>query len=150
MKKMPFWLFLILFITNASTVEAGGDYWTVKVKDEIVGATSIDLKLSLLEEPRGVVAGCSSIVVHVKHQTVPFWAWLPFISTNHPTQGETMEAIRFLNKKYNTSEYTYFGYIGGGLYKEEGSECTFNSRGLRLERDEHTNQDVVFSFFDPV
>ena len=146
--KLKAWFIAIILILNISPANAGGDYWSVKVQKKAVEADATELTFLMLEKPRGILTGCRSIIVHVKHELVPIWAWLPFVSTSHPTHKETINAIKFLNSKFSSKEDAYFGYIGGGVYKVDGEECTYESKGLRLEQT--NDKHVVFSFYDPV
>ncbi len=139
-----------LLLLFSSSARAGGDYWRVKVQDQIAASEPVVLKLLILEKPRGIIAGCSMITIQVEYQKVPSWSWLPFVHTSHPTQEETTKAIGFLNNKFKESIQTFFGYIGGGLFSEEPNGCTFKSKGLRLERTDNDDDDVVLSFFDLV
>ena len=142
------WFIIIIVILKISPANAGGDYWSVKVQKKAVETDATELVFLLQEKPRGILTGCSSFIVYVNHELVPMWAWLPFVSTSHPTHKETINAIKFLNSKFSSTGDTFFGYIGGGMYKVDGKECTYESKGLRLEQE--NEKHVVFSFYDPV
>ena len=150
MNKLQPWFLTIYIFLNISSANAGGDYWSIKVQKKAIEAETTELTLLLLEKPRGIVAGCRSFIVHVKYESKPIWAWLPFVSTSHPTHKETIDAIKFLNRKFVSSEDAYFGYIGGGLFKMDGEKCTFESKGLRLEQVNDGKKRVVFSFYEPL
>jgi hypothetical protein len=148
--KMPSYFLLAILLFISTLVHAGGDYWLVKVEEQIKDDIPRNLKLEISEPTRGVLHGCRQITVLLEYQRVPFWSWLPFMGSSHPTKDETTKAVEFLNNKFAKSAQTYFGFIGGGLFKVPSTECTFKSKGLKLMKIDKDNESAVLSYYDPV
>lgn len=81
---------------------------------------------------------------------MPSWSWLPFVDTSHPSRQETAAAVEYLNKKFNNSVQTFFGYMGGGLLKVPSTDCLFKSKGLKLMQIDAHDEFAVLSFYDPL
>jgi hypothetical protein len=147
MKTQSYFL-LVILVFISTLVHAGGDYWPVKVEEKITTDVPQKLKLEISEPARGIFQGCNQITVLLEYQRVPVWSWLPFIDSSHPTKDETTTAVEFLNNKFAMSAKTYFGYIGGGLFKAPSIGCTFKSKGLKLMKIDKENEFAVLSYYD--
>lgn len=94
-----------------------------------------------------LVEGCPSITVKVRYSRVPWYSWLPFARTSHPSEEQTRTALRYIESAYRDKSQVVFGPMGRGLMATE-MPCVFRSRGLLLGGDEKGRH--VLSFFNPV
>jgi len=88
--------------------------------------------------------GCDEFKVTVEYKNVPWYSWLPFVRSSHPTKQQTIKAASLLLDAFKTNRAIGFGYMGGGLIPTE-EKCSFSSKGLTLEFN-----NLVLSFHDPV
>jgi hypothetical protein len=94
-----------------------------------------------------LVDKCPKFTVRVRYERVPWYSWLPFVETSHPTRKETDEAGEFIRNAFQGGAEIKLGYIGSGLVPD-GAKCSFASRGLVLAKE--PTGSVVLSFHDPV
>jgi hypothetical protein len=133
---------LVLLVPGAAL--AGGDY----VPGRVANFSGDDGSYAFtFAADRELVQGCQTLEVRVRYSRVPWYSWLPFVHTSHPTKDQTDLAAAMLRQAAQTSRSVLFGYVGYGLVPS-GERCTFVSRGLVLERD--GDFEVVLSFHDPV
>jgi hypothetical protein len=94
-----------------------------------------------------LIAGCKEIEVTVQYARVPWFSWLPFIASGHPSKKETDEAIEYIRNANRSNQLINFGYMGYGLVPT-GEKCSFKSKGLRVYRDQ--GKISVLSFHDQI
>lgn len=122
---------------------AGGEHWRVELVEKIDPNIQI-IKIRLLERGIKHFDGCKIITVPIVRRAF----WSDFWYSN-PSKKETLEAIEFLNNKFEKSQPIYFGYMGGGFEKVQMSSCTFESRGLRVSRfSDGSDNYSVLSYYD--
>lgn len=92
-----------------------------------------------------LIKDCKEITVIVKYSRVPWFYWLPFIKSEHPTKKETVESIEYLKNAGRANQTVYFGYMGYGLVPT-GQKCSFKSKGLKIEVDD--GKWLVLSYQD--
>ncbi len=117
---------------------AGGDYWQNTL--EHVEETSSVLVISMVLDNNR--SGCNRIQIKLNYQRVPWYSWLPFVKSGHPSAEETDEAIRYL--KSNIGKKITFGEMGRGLVMD-GDSCHYVSKGLKLIKDE--DLEFVMSYY---
>ncbi len=125
---------------------AGGDAVTGNVTD--VSAKDGKTIIHFMQPSNArteLISGCKEIEVTVHYARVPWFSWMPFVATSHPSKKETEEAIEYLKKAKLNNQQINFGYMGYGLVPT-GDKCSFKSKGLRIFRDQGTIS--VFSFHD--
>lgn len=124
-----------MFLLWPALCFAGGDY----VSGKVVGIKSEDgkyiIRFAQTENALpNLIAGCKEIETTVQYSRVPWFSWLPFISSSHPSRKETDEAIEYMRTANFNNQLIYFGYMGNGLVPT-GAKCSFRSKGLRLFHD---------------
>jgi hypothetical protein len=92
-----------------------------------------------------LVKDCKEINITLKYSRVPWFSWIPFIKSNHPTKRETIESIEYLKKANKDNQTIYFGYMGNGLVPT-GQKCSFKSKALKIEVDD--GKWLVLSYHD--
>jgi hypothetical protein len=123
---------------------AGGDYVSGTVsafsrKDGIFSFTFVAARTLVgLEQ-------CQSLRVSVEYGRVPWYSWLPFVDSGHPTKAQTESAASLLQAAHRTSQPILFGYLGHGLVPSS-APCTFKSKGLAIESDR--GRQFVLSYHD--
>lgn len=123
---------------------AGGDY----VSGRISSFSGEDGVYAFTFEAEQTLVGleqCRSLKVNVEYALVPWYSWLPFVHTNHPTKAQTESAGSFLQAAYRTSRPILFGYLGYGLVPSS-APCAFKSKGLAIENDR--GREFVLSYHD--
>lgn len=125
---------------------AGGEHVAGKVTRFIVMPDGYKF-LFVPQEPIWLADRCQTLLVHVTHARVPWYSWLPFVSSNHPSAAETASAAELLRVARLHGSVVGFGYMGSGL-APAGPRCSFKSKGLRVYRDR--GETFVLSFFDPI
>ncbi|NTW64677.1 MAG: hypothetical protein HGA46_11540, partial [Chlorobiaceae bacterium] len=124
---------------------AGGD----AVSGRVTGFTAKEGKYIIrflqTENAPDLISGCKEIEVSVKFARVPWFSWLPFVASNHPSKKETDEAIEYMRNANHSNQLINFGYMGYGLVPTE-KNCSFKSKGLRIYRDQ--GKTSVLSFHD--
>lgn len=122
---------LCLLSLLSNHAHAGGDFSQFKVlaysEMDAVYHISLEEKNS-----RQLISGCKSIDVRVNYKRVPWYSWLPFVNTSHPSYNDTIKALKYIKDAYDSNKDVFFGYIGNGLGKTD-SACVFDSYGLKIE-----------------
>jgi hypothetical protein len=136
----------ISFLIWPALCFAGGD----EVSGNVTGITGNGGKYIIrfiqTENDRpDLIAGCKEIEVTVQYARVPWFSWLPFISSYHPSKKETDEAVEYMRDAKRNNQLIYFGFMGYGLVPT-GQKCSFKSKGLRIYREQ--GKTAVLSFHD--
>jgi len=123
---------------------AGGSYQKGKISDF---STNIFATTFTFEEENNntisIISSCKKFKVKLIYSHVPWYSWLPFVKSSHPTYEENNKAIQFIENAYKNKKTINFGYMGDGLIQID-KKCIFKSRGLYL------NNDTVLSLYNPV
>lgn len=131
----------LVFVIFSLKAMAGGDYTSGKVN------SFFQLRNGTYEftftPDSDLINGCKEFKVSLKYDRIPWYSWLPFTKTSHPSRQATEKAMIFIHEAFLSNKEIFFGYIGNGL-QSYGDKCSFKSKGLEL-RDV-----VVYSFYDPV
>jgi hypothetical protein len=135
----------ISFLIWPALCFAGGDEVSGKVSSLIVKEGKYVVHFNQTENASVLITGCKEIEVTVQYARVPWFSWLPFVSSSHPTRKETDEAIEYMRNANRNNRLIYFGYMGYGLVPT-GQKCSFKSKGLRIYRDQ--GKVTVLSFHD--
>jgi hypothetical protein len=88
---------------------------------------------------------CAELRVRVEYSRVPWYSWLPFVRSTHPTRAQTEQAAALLEKAYREKGEVLFGYMGYGL-ADSGQPCHFLSKGLIF----YEHGGYIMSFYGPV
>ena len=139
-------LIFIFLLPFSQLCYAGGDFVSGKISEVLEIEEEYTIGFTQTEVGSELKTGCRDITVIVNFSRVPWYSWLPFIKSSHPTKEQTVDAVKYLVDAKNSEKEIYLGYIGGGLIPAD-KICTFNSKGLVLERIEGTQ--VVISYHDP-
>jgi hypothetical protein len=135
-----------LLLLLVSPALAGGDYVRGLINSFSSSEGVYSFSFAQTDSRSELIKGCTTFHVSVQHERVPWFSWLPFIHSNHPTSEQTKESINSLQNAFENGREVYFGYIGYGLATEK-DECMFKSKGLDVESIGETK--VVFSYHDP-
>ncbi len=145
MKK---YLFIILLIgLFAGESYAGGDAWQGRVTSFEKHNGSYTFTMKFPTKEIRLPSNCRQITVNYKYKRVPWYSWLPFIETSHPSYSQSKKAIQYIENKYNQNQDIYFGYMGSGLIPVE-NECTFKTKGLGINESE--NIKAILAYHNPV
>lgn len=123
---------------------AGGDY----VSGKVSSFSGNDGTYTFTFVAKKTLVGleqCQSLTVNVEYGRVPWYSWLPFVHTNHPTKAQTESAASLLQTAHRASQPILFGYLGYGLVPSR-VPCTFKSKGLAVESDR--GREFVLSYHD--
>jgi hypothetical protein len=107
---------------------AGGDEVSGNVTGITVNEGKYIIHFIQTENAPDLFAGCKEIEVTVKYARVPWFSWLPLISSSHPSKKETEEAIEYMRNAQRSNRFISFGYMGYGLVPA-GEKCSFNRKG---------------------
>lgn len=130
---------------TSSAALAGGDFARGKVVAFSNDSGSYSFQFSPTERRSLLLTGCSEFNVKVEYKRVPWFGWLPFVHSSHPTKRQTETAASFLRAANQSGQEVYFGYMGYGLVPK-ASDCSFSSRGLDLEQSR--GMQIVLSYHD--
>lgn len=133
MRRIGCVFFLLFFPTFCF---AGGGDSKASIKNFDASGASIEFTLK-----------CVFYKVHVKHQSVPWYSWLPFVRSSHSTFSDSQKTIAYLKRAFKDSEPVNFGYIGHGL-KQSNKPCEYSSKGLIL--DETDEFHYIISYHNPL
>ncbi len=144
MKIFAITLFIGIF---SSILYAGGDYVLINVKsfEEQKGIAKI--KIKQIDDRNPLIKGCPEFEVAITHKRVPWFSWLPFVESSHPTKKENQESLNLLFEAYHNKVPINFGYMGYGLADTE-KECSFVSYGLKTLKTEES--EAVLSFHNEI
>lgn len=137
----------ILFVVSSAAL-AGGDYALGKVSNFTGEDGNYSFRFTQTDGRAELLQGCREFDVRINYGRVPWYSWLPFVHTSHPTEEKTKEAVSFLRKANLENRAVYFGYMGYGLVPTGGGSCSFLSRGMSLEREKE--KSFVLSFHNSV
>ena len=127
---------------------AGGDYVRGHIIEYSEIAGNYQFKFEPSDQRQALFKECRIISVQVSYTHVPWYSWLPYVHTTHPTKKQTMAAVKFILNSYHQNGELFFGYMGAGLVSSQ-VPCSFSSKGLLLEnRDDDV--PIVLSFSHPV
>ncbi|WP_157205578.1 hypothetical protein [Methylomonas koyamae] len=131
-----------LIFCNNNAIAGGDDYSIVIVTafSELSGVYTIGVQGR--HDNQQVFGGCRQLDIKVKYQYVPWYSWLPFIQTTHPSKEDNEEALDFVHKSFIDRREIYFTVAGNGLI-ETKTKCVFESKGLRQFGQ------FVFSYYHP-
>ena len=137
--------FVAALTLSSACALAGGDYVVGHVTSfaGTDGNYSFTFKQDQNIERRPLIDDCTELTVLVRYENVPWYAWLPFVRSSHPTRQQTIAAGSALASALRDSTVIAFGYMGNGLVSGK-EKCAFISKGLLIEND------VVLSFNGPV
>lgn len=138
-------LVALAFLGAATTALAGGDCCPGKIT---AFSGSNGFYEFTFVPSRGLVdyEKCTELRVRVEYGRVPWYSWLPFVRSSHPTSAQTEQAASVLEKAYREESEVLFGYMGAGLV-DSGEPCLFLSKGLKIFE---WNVKAVLSFYGPV
>lgn len=137
----------VLFLWALPVANAGGDYVDGHVTSFHGDDSNFTFVFVASPPDRPLVEQCVVIEVHVEYGRVPWYSWLPFIISGHPTKQQTMEAGKYLSAAHGSLAPIRFGYVGYGLIPTE-TTCSFRSRGLVLEHIDADGHAAVLSYHD--
>ena len=140
-------LVLFAFLTAVSSASAGGDCVSGSISGFSGSEGVYTFHFEQLESRDALILRCLNFDVSVHYGRVPWYSWLPFVKSNHPTFEQTEAAAAFLRAAEHDHRPVQFCYMGGGL-EPTVQRCTFQCKGLVLEGD--PSDPLVISFHDPV
>lgn len=137
----------VILCLLSSAALAGGDFTLGKVIAISGESGNYSFRFVQTDRRKELLAGCREFNVIVHYERVPWFSWLPFVHTTHPSKQQTEDAALFLRSASQSSQEIYFGYMGYGLVRT-GSSCSFSSRGLVLEQEQ--GKQFVLSYYDQI
>ncbi|MEJ2497012.1 MAG: hypothetical protein P8Y43_05980 [Sulfurovaceae bacterium] len=139
---------ITLFIGILSSIlYAGGDYVLVDVQSFEEQKGIVKIKIKQIDDRDPLMKGCFEFEVAITHKRVPWFSWLPFMKSSHPTKKENQASLGLLLEAYQDKVPTNFGYMGYGLAGTE-KECSFVSYGLKTIKTEEG--EAVLSFYSEI
>lgn len=129
----------MLMLNLLSAALAGGFAEPVRVDAIHKDGSATVLTLSGGER---MFAECPAFTVRVEHEWVPWYGWVPGVSTSHPSPSQTADALALLAAHHQDGTPVAFGEMGRGL--EALRPCAYASRGLDVY------DGGVYSFYNPV
>jgi hypothetical protein len=139
-------LYIVAALIASGAAIAGGDCAKGHVGGFFGKNGSYSFHFSQLDGDPELLTGCPSFDVLVEYSRVPWYSWLPWVTSSHPTLAETNSAAEFLRTAQLEKRAIQFGYMGSGLI-DSGRHCVFRSKGLLLSKDRVT---AVLSYHTPV
>jgi hypothetical protein len=130
----------------SSVAYAGGDYRFGKIATLSGSNGSYAITFVQSEPGPALLRGCAEFDVKVRYRRVPWFSWLPFVASNHPSLKETEAAAEFLREAFRNERPVFFGYMGHGLVSDDRL-CSFLSNGLRVHSED--GRTFVLSYHDP-
>ncbi|MGM9514815.1 hypothetical protein ACS5PK_11225 [Roseateles sp. DB2] len=137
---------ILLTVACPSVALAGGDYSAGTVSN-FSGERGNYTFVITWDQPPARYEQCRQAKVEVRQERSPWYSWLPFVHSDHPTLEQTDQAASLLAAAQRSSKKVSFGYMGNGLPPADG-QCQFKSKGLRVEHD--SGGQFVLSYHDPV
>ena len=137
-------IFLLLACFLSGTLTSGGDYGVYKVDSIVENGDISIIYLFVVRKPSSLLDDCERIKLSIDYERVPWFSFLPFVHTNHPSADDTETALNFLHRGMNESSEIYLGYVGSSMLS--AGECDYLGKGLRVELfgDEKYEAVVVF------
>ena len=87
-----------LFFFSAGNVNAGGDYSLFRIESVVGSAERALISLSVIGRQLVGIDACDSIEVELNYDRVPWFSFLPFVDSSHPTIGDTNRSLDLLSK----------------------------------------------------
>jgi hypothetical protein len=134
---------LLLFIFAGNICFAGGEYSRGKIEHIEYKDSAWKFVFKQTTENKLMISNCDVLTVELEYQRVPWYSFLPFVESGHPSKKQTKNALVYLEHSFREGKYINFGYIGSGLKGTE-TKCLFKSKGLKLGSDQEG--DYVVSF----
>ena len=125
---------------------AGGDYVQGRISKMSGEYGSYSFVFSQSDNRSNIVGGCREFTVRVSYSHVPWFSWLPFVRSSHPSFEQTENAAAILKMANSENSPIYFGYMGNGLVATD-AKCVFDSKGLQVIDDK---DKIVLSFYSVV
>lgn len=125
---------------------AGGDFTSGKITSFSGGNGHYKFTFDA-DKPLVGFEQCKALKIEVVYARVPWYSWLPYVHSSHPTKNQTAQAATLLEVAHRESTPVLFGYMGSGLIPS-GARCEFNSKGLSVEGEGETQ--FVLSYHDPI
>jgi len=138
----------LLLILLSQTSFAGGSYNEGKVINFNSNNDQTSFKFIQTDGESSLIKSCNEFMVLLQYERVPWFSWLPYVETSHPTEKQTILAVNFIREAYKNNKKILLGFMGAG-FKKTKEKCTFRSRGLLLMNSNKEN-NFVLSFHDPV
>ena len=126
---------------------AGGSHWEGKVTSFERHDDSYSFSIKFSSNEIHLPSGCGMITVNYRYGRVPWYSWLPFIHSSHPSKAQSEEAVDYIEEHFKMKKSIYFGYMGGGLVPLE-NKCVFKTKGLIKVNIEKIIS--ILAFHDPV
>ena len=120
---------------------AGGTHW----KSNILTVDEKQKQIKLILKNEKPIYNCDKLNINISYERVPWFSWIPFINSAHPTKEENKVAITHI--KSNIGNTLYFGEIGKGLVPQE-KKCTYQSKGAKILEIE--NKQVIMFYYSQV
>ena len=111
---------------------AGGDFSQFKVLTYSEMNDVYHFSLEEKKNSRQLINGCKNFDVRVNYKRIPWYSWLPFVHTSHPSYDDTIKALNYIKDAFDSNKDVYFGYMGNGLGKTSAA-CVFDSYGLKID-----------------
>jgi hypothetical protein len=127
---------------------AGGDSVTGLISAFAGGNGTYAFHFQQTDAGEPLLLRCREFDVSVKYALVPWYSWLPWVHTSHPTLADTEAAAEFLKSAATSHQPIEFGYMGGGL-SDAGKPCSFAAKALELLKPSG-QQPSVWAYHDPV
>lgn len=125
-------LIIILSFVLSNAAHAGGSAVLGKVVSFTGANGNYSFRFAQTAERSQWIISCQEFEVKVNYERVPWFSWLPYVRTHHPTKEMTEVAAAFLLKAHRENREVMFGYMGQGL-EETSTPCFLLSRGISLE-----------------
>ena len=122
-------------------VNAGGAAFSVKVIRIQEGAGNLTLFMHKQKHKKN--EPCSRFQVKLKYERVPWYSWVPFVDSYHPSPSENQAAIQKMKGYHKNQTVFEFGEVSG--LKQTKSACVFMSKGLKVTKDK-----FIVSFYYPI
>ena len=129
------------------TAAAGGDAITGTVRTFSGESGSYHFQIVRTSEQELVGYPCTEFDITVEYQRVPWYSWLPFVHSSHPTEKDTEAAALYLKEAAQSSREVSFGYMGGGLMPTD-KPCAYRAKGLELLGG--SDPKTVVAYHEPV
>lgn len=122
----------VILLAHTQSVLAGGNFVSGFVTEFSGRDGSYRFVFTATEKTPSspLIEGCPSLTVLVEYERVPWYSWLPFVESSHPTLEQTKVAGTALSEASSAMKRIAFGYMGNGLEPTK-VKCTFSSKGLR-------------------
>ncbi len=141
-------IFTPLLVLLPAFCLAGGDAVAGRVGSVAQRGGVYVIRFTQTDGQPELIKDCKEIKVEVKYSRVPWFSWLPFLRSQHPSKKETLESIEYLKNANKANQTVYFGFMGYGLVPTS-QKCSFKSKGLKIIELQNGNR-AVMSFHDEI